>query len=88
YTLPINSGVTVNLHKTELLESLPPLPDGIMDDFNISKNSRNNLASLILQQAVEQMQSNDFEVRSRGIAQYDSWTKQQDRSGTIAGETI
>jgi hypothetical protein len=37
---------------------------------------------------VRQMQSNDYKVKSRGKAQFDTFTKQQDRYGIIAGDKV
>ncbi len=81
-------GVNVNIHLTEQMESLSPMPRGIRTFFGISNRSRERIADVILNMGVSQMQSNDFKVKARGKAQFDSFTKQQDRYGIIAGDKV
>jgi hypothetical protein len=82
------NGVTVNLHITEQMESLAPMPRGIERFLDISSRSRQRIGDLILNMGVRQMQSDDYTVKSRGKAQFDAFTKQQDRYGIIAGEKV
>ncbi|WP_373958504.1 M66 family metalloprotease [Vibrio gigantis] len=81
-------GVEVQLHVTEQMESLAPLPRGIERFFGISSRNRQRIGDLILDMGVRQMQSNDYTVKSLGKAQLDAFTKQQDRYGLIAGEKV
>ncbi|MBC3619501.1 zinc-dependent metalloprotease [Vibrio metschnikovii] len=76
YSLPANSSVTVNLHKTELIESLPFMTPGLARDLDISIFRRQNLAETMLSIAARHMYTNDWVLRSRATAQADSWTKQ------------
>ena len=82
------NGVDVNLHITEKMESLPPMPRGIERFFGISGRDRQRIGDLILSMGVDEMQSNDYTVKSLGKAQLDAFTKQQDRYGLIAGEKV
>ncbi len=82
------SGVTVDLHSTVQMESLSPMPRGINRFFGLSSISRERVGDVILNMGVRQMQSNDYQVKSRGKAQFDSFTKQQDRYGLIAGDKV
>ncbi|QFT10249.1 M66 family metalloprotease [Vibrio sp. THAF190c] len=81
-------GVEVQLHVTEQMESLSPLPRGIEEFFDISSRSRQRIGDLILNMGVSQMQSDDYTVKSLGKAQLDVFTKQQDRYGLIAGDKV
>ncbi|WP_217532553.1 zinc-dependent metalloprotease [Vibrio metschnikovii] len=76
FNLPANSSVTVNLHKTELIESLPFMTPGLARSLNISIFRRQNLAEAMLSIAAGNMHTNDWVLRSRATAQADSWTKQ------------
>lgn len=80
------NGVKVNLHVTEQMESLAPMPRGIERFFDLSTRSRQRIGDLILNMGVRQMQSDDYTVKARGKAQFDAFTKQQDRYGIIAGD--
>ncbi|MDF2154044.1 M66 family metalloprotease [Vibrio sp. CAU 1672] len=82
------NGVTVNLHLTEQMESLPPMPRGISGFLGISHRSRERIGDVILNMGIRQMQSDDYKVKSRGKAQFDTFTKQQDRYGIIAGDKV
>ncbi|CAK4068779.1 zinc-dependent metalloprotease [Vibrio sp. 16] len=82
------NGVQVNLHITEQMESLSPMPRGIERFLDISNRSRQRIGDLILNMGVRQMQSDDYTVKSRGKAQFDTFTKQQDRYGIIAGDKV
>lgn len=82
------NGVKVNLHLTEQMESLPPMPRGIAGFLGIDSRSRERIGDVILNMGVRQMQSNDYKVKSRGKAQFDTFTKQQDRYGIIAGDKV
>ena len=81
-------GVDVNLHITEKMESLPPMPRGIERFFGISGRDRQRISDLILHMGVDEMQSSDYTVKSLGKAQLDAFTKQQDRYGLIAGDKV
>lgn len=82
------NGVSVNLHKTTKMESLNVLPRGIANFFDISYKSRDRIADVILKTGLRQMRSEDYLVESRGQAQFDSLTKQQDYFGLISGEKV
>jgi len=81
-------GVTVNLHITEQMESLPPMPRGIANFLDIDDRSRERIGDVLLRMGVRQMQSDDYKVKSRGKAQFDVFTKQQDRYDIIAGDKV
>ncbi|MET2955648.1 zinc-dependent metalloprotease [Vibrio harveyi] len=81
-------GTTVNLHLTEQMESLPPMPRGIYRFLGIDAVSRERIGDVILEMGVSQMQSDDYKVKARGKAQFDAFTKQQDRYGIIAGDKV
>lgn len=82
------NGVAVNLHKTTKMESLNELPRGIANFFDISDKSRDRIADVILKTGLRQMRSEDYLVESRGQAQFDSLTKQQDYYGLISGDKL
>ncbi|HAS6487667.1 TPA: MoxR-like ATPase [Vibrio parahaemolyticus] len=81
-------GVTVNLHITEQMESLPPMPRGIARFLDIGAEGRGRVGDVILRMGVRQMKSYDYTVKTRGQSQFDTFTKQQDRYGIIAGDKV
>ncbi|KHT45814.1 zinc-dependent metalloprotease [Vibrio sinaloensis] len=82
------SGVSVNLHVTEQMESLSEMPRGIERFLDISPRSRQRIGDVILSMGVRQMRTSDYTVKSLGQAQFDAFTKQQDRYGVIAGDKV
>lgn len=64
------------------------MPRGIAGFLGIDSRSRERIGDVILNMGVRQMQSNDYKVKSRGKAQFDTFTKQQDRYGIIAGDKV
>lgn len=82
------NGVDVNLHITEKMESLAPMPKGIEEFFGLSSRERRRIGDLILHKGIDEMQSYDYTVKSLGRAQLDAFTKQQDRYGLVAGKKV
>ncbi|OXE27942.1 hypothetical protein CA163_36490, partial [Vibrio parahaemolyticus] len=77
-----------NLHITEQMESLPPMPRGIARFLDIGAEGRGRVGDVILRMGVRQMKSYDYTVKTRGQSQFDTFTKQQDRYGIIAGDKV
>lgn len=82
------SGIEVHLHITEKMESLARMPSGIERFFGISSRKRERIGDLILDMGLRQMQSLDYTVRPLGLAQVETFTKQQDRFGLVAGDKV
>ncbi|MCV5802099.1 hypothetical protein OFN34_25145, partial [Escherichia coli] len=54
----------------------------------IGAEGRGRVGDVILRMGVRQMKSYDYTVKTRGQSQFDTFTKQQDRYGIIAGDKV
>ncbi|MGR6859029.1 zinc-dependent metalloprotease [Aliivibrio salmonicida] len=80
--------IDVNLHVTQLVESLPPLPRGILHFYNLSNYARTDMSTMILSMGTEQMQTRDFTFAETAQKQRNSLTKQLDRYGLLNNNSL
>lgn len=80
--------IDVNLHVTQLVESLPPLPRGISEFYGLDRFARIDMASMILSMGTKQMQTNDYTFAERALKQRNSLTKQIDRYDLLQGDAF
>ncbi|USH01451.1 zinc-dependent metalloprotease [Grimontia kaedaensis] len=66
--------VDVNLHKTQLIESLPPSRSWTLDFFGVDTGKRQSLAGLILNRAAESSFTSDLDLREKAVAQRASYS--------------
>lgn len=73
-----SSPVPVNLHLTNKLEALPPLPCSIYKFLTVPCNGRADIPSMILNMAATRIYSPDYDVESRSLNQLNGWVKERD----------
>ncbi|WP_039475699.1 M66 family metalloprotease [Vibrio sinaloensis] len=74
----VTSPVPVNLHATEKLEALPPLPCGVYRFLRVPCDGRADIPTMLLDMAASRIYSPDYDVQSRSLNQLNSWVKERD----------
>lgn len=85
---PVPEQLDVNLHATQLVEALPPMPIGIGSFFGLSSTARKDMSTMILEMGTRRMHTEDVTFAETALAQRNSLTKQLDRYGMIQGDAI
>ena len=80
--------IDVNLHVTQLIESLPPLPKGILNFYGLSSYARTDMSSMILSMGTKQMQTEDYTFAETALKQRNSLSKQLDQYGLLGGDAL
>ncbi|WP_159651701.1 zinc-dependent metalloprotease [Vibrio atypicus] len=86
YTIP--ASLDTNLHVTQLIESLPPMPSGIGSFFDLSSTARKDASTMILEMGTRRMRTDDVTFAETALAQRNSLSKQLDRYDMIQGDAI
>ena len=86
YVVP--NTLDVNLHVTQLMESLPPLPRGISSFYDLSSMARKDVATMILEMGTRRMNTEDVTFAETALAQRNSLSKQLDRYDMIQGDSL
>lgn len=80
--------IDVNLHVTQLIESLPPLPKGIRNFYGLSSYARTDMSSMLLSMGTKQMQTEDYTFAETALKQRNSLSKQLDQYGLLGGDAL
>ncbi|RYU70621.1 MoxR-like ATPase [Aliivibrio finisterrensis] len=80
--------IDVNLHVSQLVEALPPMPSGIKSFYGLASNGRTDMSSMILYMGTRQMQTSDYKFSETALLQRNSLTKQLDQYGLLGGNAL
>lgn len=80
--------IDVNMHVTQLVESLPPLPKGILNFYGLSSYARTDMSSMILSLGTNKMKTDDYIFAETALKQRNSLSKQLDPYNLIQGDVF
>lgn len=80
--------IDVNLHVTQLVEALPPLPRGILNFYGLTTSARTDMSNMILSMGTKQMVTADYIFAETALKQRNSLSKQLDRYNLLQGDAF
>ncbi|MUK93925.1 MoxR-like ATPase [Aliivibrio fischeri] len=80
--------IDVNLHVSQLVEALPPMPRGIESFYGLTRTGRTDMSSMIVYMGTRQMLTSDYKFAETALQQRNSLTKQLDQYGLLGSDGL